>query len=213
MGFLKELELTEGRATGIPTLLKSLEDNGSPFPKFNTDEDRSFFEVELFIHRAFNIKQSIPVNLQNVKWDLEGINILLNGMVDKSELELAEGIVGNQASNQADLFQITDNQYKMIFELLDSNQVSTIARGIAGGIAEKHISILIQCSVPKIREEVLYTINLSNQRKNYVDYMLPLVELNWIAMTIPDKPTSPNQKYLTTLKGRLVLEILKHNKK
>ena len=210
---MKELELTEGRATGIPTILKSLEDNGSPFPKFNTDEDRSFFEVELFIHRAFNIKQSIPVNLQNVKWDLEGINILLNGIVDKSELELAGGIVGNQASNQADLFQITDNQYKMIFELLDSNQVSTIASGIAGGIAEKHISILIQCSVPKIREEVLYTINLSNQRKNYVDYMLPLVELNWIAMTIPDKPTSPNQKYLTTLKGRLVLEILKRNKK
>ena len=210
---MKELELTEGRATGIPTILKSLEDNGSPFPKFNTDEDRSFFEVELFIHRAFNIKQSIPVNLQNVKWDLEGINILLNGMVDKSELELAEGIVGNQASNQADLFQITDNQYKMIFELMDSNQVSTIARGIAGGIAEKHISILIQCCVPKIREEVLYAINLSNQRKNYVDYMLPLVELNWITLTIPDQPTSPNQKYFTILKGRLVLAFLKHNKK
>ena len=50
------------------------------------------------------LKKSIPVNLQNVKWDLEGINILLNGMVDKSELELAGGIVGNQASNQADLF-------------------------------------------------------------------------------------------------------------
>jgi hypothetical protein len=51
-------------------------------------------------------------------------------MVDKSELEPSGGIVGNQASNQADLFQITDNQYKIIFELLDSNQVSTIARGI-----------------------------------------------------------------------------------
>ena len=24
--------------------------------------------------------------------------------------------------------------------------------------------------------------------------MLPLVELNWIAMTIPDKPTNHNQK-------------------
>ena len=51
-------------------------------------------------------------------------------MVDKSKLEPSGGIVGNQASNQADLFQITDNQYKIIFELLDSNQVSTIARGI-----------------------------------------------------------------------------------
>lgn len=116
---------------------------GEPFPKFNTDEDRSFFEVELFIHRAFNIKQSIPVNLQNVKWDLDGINILLNSMVDKSELEPTGGIVGNQASNQVDLFQITDNQYKMIFELLDSNQVNTIARGIA----EKHISILLSSNM------------------------------------------------------------------
>ena len=51
-------------------------------------------------------------------------------MVDKSELELAGGIVGNQASDQAYLFQITDNQYKMMFELLDSNQVRAIARGI-----------------------------------------------------------------------------------
>lgn len=211
--FLKELELTEGRATGIPTILKSLKDNGSPSPKFNTDEDRSFFEVELFVHQAFNITKSISVQLQNVKWDLEGINILLNSIVDKSESELAGGIVGNQVGNQVDSLQITDIQSKIILELLDSNQVNTIAAGIAGGMSEKHISILKQCCISKIREEVLSAIKLSNQRKNYVEYMLPLVELKWITMTIPDKPTSPNQKYLTTPKGRLVLEILKHNKK
>ena len=105
--------------------------------------------MELFIHRAFNIKQSIPVNLQNVKWDLEGINILLNGMVDKSELELAEGIVGNQASNQADLFQITDNQYKMMFELLESNQVSTIA----GDITKNLISVLKMAKINRSRKD------------------------------------------------------------
>jgi ATP-dependent DNA helicase RecG len=109
--FLKELQLTEGRATGIPTILKSLKDNGSPIPRFNTDDDRTFFEVELFMHPAFSIQKSILVNLQNVRWDLEGINILLNSIVDKSETGIAGGIVGNQASNQADLFQITDNQY------------------------------------------------------------------------------------------------------
>jgi ATP-dependent DNA helicase RecG len=49
---LKELELTEGKATRIPAVLKSLEDTGSPLPKFNTDEDRSFFEVVLFIHET-----------------------------------------------------------------------------------------------------------------------------------------------------------------
>ncbi|WP_276499873.1 RNA-binding domain-containing protein [Pontibacter litorisediminis] len=51
--FLKELDLTEGRATGIPTIKRVLENNGSPAPTFRTDEDRTFFEVELFCHPAF----------------------------------------------------------------------------------------------------------------------------------------------------------------
>jgi ATP-dependent DNA helicase RecG len=56
--FLKELELTEGRATGIPTILKSLKKNGSRAPRFHTDEDRSFFEVEIFAHPAFVRKET-----------------------------------------------------------------------------------------------------------------------------------------------------------
>ena len=43
--FLKELDLIEGRNTGIPNILHALEANGSDPPEFNTDEDRSFFEV------------------------------------------------------------------------------------------------------------------------------------------------------------------------
>jgi ATP-dependent DNA helicase RecG len=50
--FLKELKLTEGKATGIPAILKALKDNGSPAPHFDTDVDRSFFELELFKHPA-----------------------------------------------------------------------------------------------------------------------------------------------------------------
>ena len=38
--FLKELDLTEGRCTGIPTILDGLEKNGSPRAIFETDEDR-----------------------------------------------------------------------------------------------------------------------------------------------------------------------------
>ena len=34
-----------------------------------------------------------------------------------------------------------------------------------------------------------------------------------LTMTIPDKPTSPKQQYLTTLKGRLALEFLKRHAK
>ena len=35
--FLKELDMTEGRGTGIPRMLKELKKNGSPLPIFHTD--------------------------------------------------------------------------------------------------------------------------------------------------------------------------------
>ena len=51
--FLKELDLTEGRATGIPIIRKALQANGSPLAFFDTDEDRSFFETTFYIHEGF----------------------------------------------------------------------------------------------------------------------------------------------------------------
>ena len=51
--FLKELRLVEGRNTGIPSMLRALEDNGSPLPLFETDADRSYFRVTFFVHSAF----------------------------------------------------------------------------------------------------------------------------------------------------------------
>ncbi len=48
--FLKDLRLTEGRGTGIPKAIKSMRENGSPQPIFETDENRTFFAVTLPIH-------------------------------------------------------------------------------------------------------------------------------------------------------------------
>ena len=51
--FLKELEMTEGRETGIPKILRAIQANGSPMPVFHTDEDRTYFVVEFPIHPVF----------------------------------------------------------------------------------------------------------------------------------------------------------------
>ena len=53
--FLKELELTEGRSTGITKIFKAMKANGSPAPEFETDEDRSYFITRLIVH-----PQTIP---------------------------------------------------------------------------------------------------------------------------------------------------------
>jgi ATP-dependent DNA helicase RecG len=70
--FLKELKLTEGKATGIPAILKALKNNGSPAPHFDTDEDRSFFEIELFKHEAANSL----TNRKNSSNEIEGDEIM-----------------------------------------------------------------------------------------------------------------------------------------
>ena len=48
--FLKELRLTEGRGTGIPTMIRAMRENGSPEPQFDTDDDRSYFSTMLLRH-------------------------------------------------------------------------------------------------------------------------------------------------------------------
>lgn len=50
---LKELRLTEGRSTGIPTIRRAMAENGSPAVHFSTDEDRTYFLVQIPIHPLF----------------------------------------------------------------------------------------------------------------------------------------------------------------
>jgi len=49
--FLKELDLTEGRSTGVPKILRAMASNGSPSPQFESDEDRTNFLVRLPVHK------------------------------------------------------------------------------------------------------------------------------------------------------------------
>jgi ATP-dependent DNA helicase RecG len=48
--FLKELDLTEGRATGIPKIIRAMRENGSPAPLFETEDERTTFLVRLPAH-------------------------------------------------------------------------------------------------------------------------------------------------------------------
>ena len=64
--FLKELDLTEGRATGIPTIQDELQANGSPAAKIETDEERTYFLIDIPCHPDF-IKEQIALNKDDAK--------------------------------------------------------------------------------------------------------------------------------------------------
>ncbi len=82
-GFLKELKLTEGRGTGLPIIHSSLEENGSPPPVFETDENNAYFLCILSIHpltynaqdkRTIDGTKGIPSQIN----DLNEINTYLS---------------------------------------------------------------------------------------------------------------------------------------
>jgi ATP-dependent DNA helicase RecG len=47
---LKELKLAETRSTGVPKIFRAMRDNGSPEPRFEFDQGRTYFTVVLPIH-------------------------------------------------------------------------------------------------------------------------------------------------------------------
>lgn len=117
--FLKELKLVEGRNTGIPTILRAMEQNGSDLPAFLTDEERTYLTVVLPIHKSFWEKAAPSAekekkrrrSLAEVK---ELILVLLrqNGNLSSSELAFSMGYT-----------KITSTVTRAIRELLAEGRV------------------------------------------------------------------------------------------
>lgn len=211
--FLKELDLTEGKATGIPTVFKELKKNGSPEPRFNTDDDRTFFEVELFIHPYFKTILPFTTDLNKLNWNMDGINELLNLILRNAEINEAGVIASDIAGDIAGDMNDVDSQVKEIVANTVDDIADDIAEGIAEGLTKEQVGLLDFCKEVKFRDELFLFLNLAKHPTNFKLHIKPLIDLGWLTMTIPLKPTSPNQQYLTTLKGRLILEFLRVNRK
>lgn len=138
--FLKELDLTEGRGTGLPKIDREMEKNGSPEPIFETDENRTSFLAILPVNKSFIIDTN-----RETQFSIEGIDV------------------------------------------------------------EIVLKTLLFCYTPQSRKDILKKIGISNHYSNYKNYVLPLVEKEYLSMTNPEKPKTQFQKYFTTSKGKNLL--------
>ena len=84
--FLKELDLTEGRATGIPTIQKALKDNGSASAVIETDDDRTYFLMTIPCREGFEGVDYV-INDKNEAIN-EAINENINENINEKELSL-----------------------------------------------------------------------------------------------------------------------------
>lgn len=118
--FLKELKLVEGRNTGIPTILRAMEKNGSKPPVFETDADRTYLTVilpvqDMFLHTNMEIPQTVePKNRRSMAEVKELIIEILDKIGNLSTSELAT------AMNYA---KVTATINKAIKELMNEGKV------------------------------------------------------------------------------------------
>lgn len=149
------------------------------------------------MRKESNVASNVAVEIQNI----DNVTVeTLNGAFST--------IFDVIASNIADEIQNADNEVVDVFESVDDTLVSNIADAIVDIITGKDLILLKTAKQPINREMLFSSLSLKNQRKSYNEYVKPLLEFNWLSMTLPDKPTSPKQQYITTLKGRLILKFL-----
>lgn len=64
--------------------------------------------------------------------------------------------------------------------------------------------VLNICLTDRSMVEIMEVVGVTNRTKFRIKYIAPLVEEGLLAMSIPDKANSPQQKYSTTQKGKLL---------
>lgn len=164
------------------------------------------FLATIFIH-----PDATPdLTKENVDSEIEDVLRKIDNVASIEELNNALNalafIVGSGLSDRAGVWA-RDRAEKLIRDIY-RDRVRDIVRDRVHNI-EKVIVVLDYCKTARTREELLNSIELKNLPVNFNRYARPLLEVDYIEMTHPAQPSSPNQRYRTTEIGKLLLAILK----
>ena len=94
-------------------------------------------------------------------------------------------------------FKYKENPFKYDTEQVKPNKITEQDKP---NKKEDKINLILEfCKEPKSVKEIMEYIGLKHRPTFIYDYLNPLLEKNKLQMTIPDKPKSRNQKYITIL--------------
>lgn len=170
--------------------------------------------LNALVHRDYSIHtENVPVRIEMYRDRMEIINS--GGLYGKISID-ALGKVRLETRNAAlanmlELLNITENRYSgiptmrnefakaglpaPIFSAVHGEFKVIMKNGLYSGEEPADESVVEFCSTPRTRAEIVDFIGKS---KNYVMSKIvnPLVKGGKLRMTIPDKPKSPNQRFV-----------------
>ena len=170
--------------------------------------------LNALVHRDYSIHtESVPVRIEMYRDRMEIINS--GGLYGKISID-ALGKVRPETRNAAlanmlELLSVTENRYSgiptmrsefanaglpaPIFSVVHGEFKVVMKNGLFGEKMPITDVVVEFCSTPRSRDEIVAFVGKS---KNYVMSQLvtPLVESGKLKLTLPDKPKSPNQKFV-----------------
>lgn len=194
--FLKELDLTEGRATGIPTIQKSLRENGSEKASINTDEDRTYFLLTIPCRHDM-----INYNGLNTAIDsYQDLDTRLLQILGQASAKVQNAVYQSNISNKEQLLQILEQLSVKVW----NKSKKSVDKSLLSQYAIETIEYL---SInPLTIKDIIGSINCADSTEFRRKILNPLIAMDCISMTNPDKPTSSKQKYTLTDFGRHLFE-------
>ena len=90
---------------------------------------------------------------------------------------------------------------------LYSSESNNETIGTKKGLSRDHLQILKKCKVESSALELMKILKRSNKSKFKTAIINPLLDQNFLELTIPDSPKSPSQKYRLT--GKFVKKRIK----
>lgn len=120
--------------------------------------------------------------------------IPLESQIEKFQTEYYDAIAQCHVNGNSDLF--IEFMLDMINKILD--EVIIQMNKSQTGISE-YVKRLLDCmeyDVPYTANDIMKQLGLKSKETLRKNYLTPALELNLVAMTIPDKPKSKNQRYV-----------------
>ena len=68
------------------------------------------------------------------------------------------------------------------------------------------VEVLEFCKIPRKSKEIQELVGIKHRETFRDNYLLPIIDKGWLAMTIPEKPQSSKQRYITTEAGKEALK-------
>jgi ATP-dependent DNA helicase RecG len=202
--FLKELQLTEGKATGFPVIRDGMLKNGNPEPVFYTDEERTLFLVTLLCHPELKGIGTKSVSKSVSKLTREDVDEIFAENID---IQVLSDILEHDIADVVEYIReiIVSKSAKIVSKSADKVSKSAGKVTKSANKVTKSVEIIDFLISEKSRIDILYHLGLINHSKNFIQYIKPLLDYKIVELTIPDRPNSQLQKYRLTEKGRKLL--------